>query len=473
MDSSMINILGRSEELRQIRQHIEWVAKPHKDDEPLNRLVILYGEPGVGKTRMIQEVYKNAWDIFSKIPEKSNKGLNYRRELKATGTGYLNLEINPTLDPDSARSDFIWIGARYDNPEYRQFRNYSLVDSIAAWLGQRGIKNNAIDFDINDSLEGGGTILGSLKNMLEIAGDISEAVPIISQGIKAGKTLYTITKDQIPSYNAQQEALKERINETYKIINKIRSPSGLPTILAIDNLHWIDSGENGSANDHLLIKKLLEREDTKWGRFNNIGEAPKKLLLIATVNSLTYKRIEARLHHEEGCGLLLKTIFDLKTSTHDAVGITRLNESDSREMARQLLATTSKTKDDHAVNDICEWALGYPLRISEACNVFDKVPNFLNWAKSAPSDSKIIAYDLLKHVYSESNIDMACTAYVASLIASDSGTFSEYVLSHVIGHKRMSRVGFSKIEKLVDSGLFQRSLDDSGILACSLNDRTN
>lgn len=242
----MNKLYGRKEEINWLYGAFESVAiKDEKGNYTGPKILALLSESGIGKSRLVQEMYcKIAKDDKYNPPE-----IAYWPE--QFGDGGVNLNVSPKMNHQSPKGapKFLWIGARW-RPEDRNTLSRA---SVFPEIKQELAIHNIIMQKMSPALQ---ALKGKITDKItsDFLGD--SGVELISKtfdatmpflGLLAGvlKTAAEVTIDRRIAFEgfAQQKSLIEHVEveEMLKIFRKLLGDkNSIPIVFWLDDAHWAD-----------------------------------------------------------------------------------------------------------------------------------------------------------------------------------------------------------------------------------------
>lgn len=201
-------------------------------------LVVVLGESGLGKTRLVQEFYRSL-----AVATRSDAGAGYWPSGFGDRDG--DLFVNPPLGAVDAAQEmpFMWWGLRVFDPERR---NQGLTSAVATFKGslephvaamERAGRVRKYYLDMG---------VAALKLALSPVPFLSSVVSVASGGesvwsiLKAGRELH---KDRRLALDEAEVRIRDDLNERVvnvlgRLLRSTRDRAGVPTIVLIDNAQF-------------------------------------------------------------------------------------------------------------------------------------------------------------------------------------------------------------------------------------------
>ena len=262
--------LGRDREINHLFEAFNYVAQ--KNNEGLYsgpRIVSIISESGLGKSRLVQELYCRIANTELYNPSA------FGYWPKEFNDNDVNLQVTPKMDLQVPKGPpkFLWVGSRWPPvnernqasrdsvfPEIKQ--DLSIHESIIrkmspAWLEFWNRTTSSIKADFSGEVKGqvtgeiikfaldmsvpfSGLISGVIKNTVEMAIDRSQ------------------TKDDYTAFKESKS--KDEVEEMLGIFTKLLSDKhAIPIVLWLDDAHWADDLMQSFI--HTLVYKAKEK---KW-----------------------------------------------------------------------------------------------------------------------------------------------------------------------------------------------------------------
>lgn len=259
------DFIGRAAELNQLIYFFEQ-AKQGK-----SQFVILEGDTGIGKTRLIQELYH----YLTIQDDKPNYWPDVLEDKKHTMT--IVPEFDTLTDEDQNEMPWLWLAMRCQNKDERNSKAYhsslsQLKKQIRLHLGgiiDQKTKHNdninlvksSVSLLANYAFPGSGALIGIIASIFEA----------LDQGIGIHDSLrklwgYWIGNHSSPPDHKQQTDIHEShslIDQTFDIFSAIFSgKKAIPVILVVDDAQWIDP-----LTYRFLTRLYIQAQENKWPLF--------------------------------------------------------------------------------------------------------------------------------------------------------------------------------------------------------------
>ncbi|GEM_PF-3259650 len=247
---------GRDSELRLLKAAFDKAGGQDRT-APKPQLIVLLGESGLGKTRIVQEFY----GLLSRTVGKPKKQKYWPHDLGQVDD---NLRINP--DPARCNNEFpipyLWWGMRLSDPGKRNDLVAGAIYPHLAYLAPHLEPMYNAQKRADRITQGSKTILGALVDF--VLGLIPGAGPVaaVKTGATAAFETLKLIRDDLKDHIHQstgelaakaEKAIVERVLADFDLLHK--SKLSLPIVLFIDDAQF-------SKTDHALcdfLEKLMAR----------------------------------------------------------------------------------------------------------------------------------------------------------------------------------------------------------------------
>lgn len=228
----VIPFVGREREVLQLREHFDAACARHQDGDQGPRFVLLAAESGVGKSRLVQQLYHQ----LTTDPHWDPPEVDYWPD--AFGGSGEEVRVNPDLQGHDrgGPARFLWLGVSWSAPGERKAASDRSLTALKDVL--------ELHIKIRDRYYSSLSPLKSLaeEGLTELAESVVPGVGVARRAVGVARKLWGNIKQRDRSFDEESES--QSLDVTQLLISGfqrvLEGQDSIPVVLWLDDAHWID-----------------------------------------------------------------------------------------------------------------------------------------------------------------------------------------------------------------------------------------